>query len=219
MFYTAGLLSLSWFLFEDMLYYPLNEYVRLGLWSPNTQPSSIDYHYTSAKLEGVREITPCYSNERSFRPRITGLLLEYVDGSQRSVGQVRLDFLGTSKKVTTETMLIRFPEDKDPTYLMQWQTSIQSFNFVNPTSEERHQDLKVPMRGRLDWITYMFDSRVTHHENDEPQDEMRQVLAYDESQGLARSTPVCRTFSKVIGQTRMPTIHRGLNGHEINSTQ
>lgn len=76
---------------------------------------------------------------------------------------MRLDFLGTSKKVTIETMLIRFPGDEDPPYLMQWQTSIQSFDFVNLTSEERHQDLKVPMTGRLDWIAYMFDSHTTYH--------------------------------------------------------
>jgi hypothetical protein len=218
-FYTAGLQYVSWFLFEDILYYPMNEYVQLGLWTPSIQPLSNEFYHTSAKLEGVREITPCHSNRRSFLSQITGLLLEYIDGSQRSIGQVRLDFLGTPKKVTTETMLIRFLGDEDSACLMPWHSGIQSFDFINPTSEVRDQDLKVPMKGRLDWITYMFDFRITHHENDEPQDEMRQVLAYEESQGIARSTPVCRTFSKVFGYTKMSTIDWDLDGHEIDNTQ
>lgn len=73
----------------------------------------LEYH-TSARLDGVREVTPCiftpgrYSSEGG---KITGLLLTYTDGSRSSVGQVRPDTLGTSKIVTSDTMYLQYEND------------------------------------------------------------------------------------------------------------
>jgi hypothetical protein len=219
-FYTAGLQSPSWFFFENILYHPMHEYIQLGPWSPDTQLSALEYYYTSARLEGVREITPCHSWWEYSRELITGFLLKYFDGSRRSVGQVRLDFLGTQRQADTETLLIRFPKREDPGRITQWQTGIESFDFVDtiPEDEEEDHDLRVPIWGRLDWIICTYESRITHHRNAEPRDEMRHVLACEKNQGNARSNPVCRSLSKVFGETKVPTIHRGLNGHEINGS-
>ncbi|KAF5647621.1 uncharacterized protein FTJAE_1677 [Fusarium tjaetaba] len=71
-------------------------------------PSS--YH-TSAKLDDVREVTPCkfwqtwYFDEGE---KITGLLLTYTDGSRGSVGEIRPDKLGTPVAVTSDTMFFRY---------------------------------------------------------------------------------------------------------------
>ncbi|KAM0273826.1 hypothetical protein ACHAPA_001403, partial [Fusarium lateritium] len=224
-FYTSGPFTPSWFLFEDILHHPLNKYIQLHLRSPDIRRSFFECYYTSAKLDGVREITPCYSSWNT-PDTITGLLLAYFDGSRRSVGQVRLDLLGTTRKVTTETMLIMFPSS-DPLSVplsvpssvplsvplaenvKEWQSGIESYDFVEtiPPDEEDQEDqeknrrLIVPMRGRLDWVMYCYKSRITHHENDKPRDEMRQVFALEENQRTARSTPVRRSLSMVIGRT------------------
>ncbi|KIL88037.1 hypothetical protein FAVG1_08920 [Fusarium avenaceum] len=207
-FYTAGLQGPGWFFFEKILYYPLNEYIQLHSWLPNTQLSALEYYYTSAKLEGSI---------------ITGFLLEYVDGSRRSIGQVRLDYLGTPKKANTETLLIKFLRRKDPGTIPRWYNGIESFDFVNtiPQDEETGRYLRVPMRGRIDWIVCTYESRIAHHQNAEPRDEMRHVLAYEKSRGIARSNPVCRPLSKAFGETKMTPIkiRRGLNGPEIDSAR
>lgn len=223
MFYTAGLQGPGWFFFEKILYYPLNEYIQLHSWLPNTQLSALEYYYTSAKLKGVREITPCHSWWEWCRSIITGFLLEYVDGSRRSIGQVRLDYLGTPKQANTETLLIKFLGRKDPGTIPRWYNGIESFDFVNTIPQDKEEGcyLRVPMTGRLDWIVCTYESRITHHRNAEPRDEMRHMLAYEKSRGIARSNPVCRPLSKVFGETKMTPIkiHRGLNGPEIDSAR
>lgn len=43
--------------------------------------------------------------------KITGLLLTYDDGSRSSVGQVRLDTMGTPRTVTSDTMYLQYKGD------------------------------------------------------------------------------------------------------------
>ncbi|KAF5559483.1 hypothetical protein FNAPI_4702 [Fusarium napiforme] len=74
------------------------------LWLPSS-------HYTSAKLDDVREITPCKFWQTSFfveGEKITGLLLTYADGSRASVGEIRPDKLGTPVAVASVTMFLRY---------------------------------------------------------------------------------------------------------------
>ncbi|KAF4498914.1 hypothetical protein FAGAP_4927 [Fusarium agapanthi] len=71
-------------------------------------PSS---YYTSAKLDDVREITPCKFWQTWFfseGEKITGLLLTYNDGSRSSVGEIRPDKLGTPVAVTSNTMFFQY---------------------------------------------------------------------------------------------------------------
>ncbi|KAF5604859.1 hypothetical protein FPCIR_712 [Fusarium pseudocircinatum] len=77
------------------------------------QQSRLWYH-TSARLDSVREVTPCMFAQDSYGvAKITGLLLTYADGSRSSVGQVRLDTMGTPKAVTSDTMYLQY-EDNVP---------------------------------------------------------------------------------------------------------
>ncbi|KAG5763895.1 hypothetical protein H9Q72_008025 [Fusarium xylarioides] len=68
-------------------------------------------YYTSARLDDVREITPCMARPSWYYgqgEKITGLLLSYANGSRSSVGEVRLDKLGTPKAATSDTMFIQY---------------------------------------------------------------------------------------------------------------
>ncbi|KLO85008.1 Uncharacterized protein LW93_2893 [Fusarium fujikuroi] len=68
-------------------------------------------HHTSAKLDDVREITPCKFLQTWFfgeDEKITGLLFTYTDGSRSSVGEIRPDELGTPVAVTSDTMFFRY---------------------------------------------------------------------------------------------------------------
>ncbi|KAF4945845.1 hypothetical protein FGADI_11641 [Fusarium gaditjirri] len=72
--------------------------------------------YTSAKLDGLRDVTPCIQKGPFVWGEgeiITGLLLTYYDGSRSCIGDVRYDRLGTPEKVTSDTMWIRYVEHSD----------------------------------------------------------------------------------------------------------
>ncbi|KAF5720470.1 hypothetical protein FMUND_4292 [Fusarium mundagurra] len=74
-------------------------------------PQSRLWYHTSARLDGVREVTPCIFARDSYEvAKISGLLLTYADGSRSSVGQVRLT-MGTPKKVISDTMYLQYEDD------------------------------------------------------------------------------------------------------------
>ncbi|KAF5251216.1 hypothetical protein FANTH_3651 [Fusarium anthophilum] len=88
---------------QRQIHAPLGLRPRRG-WLPSS-------YYTSAKLDDVREITPCKFWQTWFfseGEKITGLLLTYNDGSRSSVSEIRPDKLGTPVAVTSDTMFFRY---------------------------------------------------------------------------------------------------------------
>jgi hypothetical protein len=80
-------------------------------WPTHLFPRHRPAYYTSAKLDGVREITPCMMLPLWYHgqgEKITGLLLSYTNGTRSSVGEVRPDRLGTPKAVISDTMFIQY---------------------------------------------------------------------------------------------------------------
>lgn len=70
---------------------------------PSHYSDDENYFYTSATLDGVVGMTPCRANIVDFGPAVVGLLLNYEDGQQASVGQVRLDMQVGSVTLETKT--------------------------------------------------------------------------------------------------------------------
>ncbi|KAF5251217.1 hypothetical protein FANTH_3652 [Fusarium anthophilum] len=105
--------SLSWFHFDSVLSWE-NPQARQIQPAWKTAPDmTIGTHYSSAKLDGVRDITPCIKRG-SFTcghdKIIQGLVLFYYDDTQTCIGEVRCDHLGTPQKVTSDTLWIRYVE-------------------------------------------------------------------------------------------------------------
>ncbi|KAF9779367.1 hypothetical protein IL306_001912 [Fusarium sp. DS 682] len=150
MFYTHAF-ALSWCHFDSVLTW---EHPQKRQIHPPWK-SEPDTHYTSAKLDGLREITPCI-NKGPFvwgkGEMITGLLLTYTDGSRNCVGDVRHDELGTPQTVTSETMWIRYVDYKpadatdadNGTYC--FDVGIEWFGFSRPLpASSFHQDEDSPI--------------------------------------------------------------------------
>ena len=57
---------------------------------PRHHQEDENYYYSTAVLDSVAAVTPCWAAERGV---VVGLLLHYRDGRQASLGQVRLDWL------------------------------------------------------------------------------------------------------------------------------
>lgn len=72
-----------------------------------------EYFYSSAPLTGVVRVIPCRSSYNG-ESAIVGLLLQYQDGRQRTVGRVQLNSLDPPVGVerSTERMMYRLSKDK-----------------------------------------------------------------------------------------------------------
>lgn len=108
--------NLYWFHFDSVFTWekPQTRHIQPA-WK--TAPDmTIDTHYSSAKLDGVREITPCIKRALFTWGEdeiIQGLLLTYDDGTRTCIGEVLYDDLGTPQKVTSDTLWMRYVEYKD----------------------------------------------------------------------------------------------------------
>ncbi|KAF4447882.1 hypothetical protein F53441_8632 [Fusarium austroafricanum] len=154
------------------------------------EPDNCQYHYSSAELEGVRQVTPCISWRKRRPDAILGLLLTYTDGRQRSVGQVRLDFLDTPIDVVSDTMWIVLPgvEESCPGCGTKHDTSGVDFISFNEPDEDKKTCIKIPFRGRLDWYFSEDDCHVFHHDDPVPQDEFLGILAQESAPGVLGTT-------------------------------
>ncbi|RGP64378.1 hypothetical protein FLONG3_9565 [Fusarium longipes] len=212
--------SRTWCHFEE-IYVSENPESRIfpsiSPWSPEIQAFNEPYYYTSAKLDGVSEVTPCL--DWNHCDAIVGLLLTYTDRRQASVGQILLDHLGAPQTVTSETMWLGYREAEDSTDShhppgrprIHWvgftDPTLHSGNargFVEETGEEDKPDqgdnltkyMMVPLRGRLDWAISESAYCWSHHDNDEPEDEMRSVLHHNSLSGGAQQLdPVLQPLS------------------------
>ncbi|KAF4963233.1 hypothetical protein FSARC_8731 [Fusarium sarcochroum] len=215
MYYATQDQSVTWMRFEKVS--TRNQFkVQLSTNKAfELDPSECKYHYSSAELDGVRQITPCNS-WRSHRPdAILGLLLTYADGRQRTVGEVRLDFLGDTIDVSSETMWLGHTERKEiglNACCAHTASGIDWISFSKPEEEEEEEEdddddddedsrgcFEVPMKGRLDW--YFSDHQCHlfhHHKAGEPQNEFGEALA--EEPASDSTDQFVESFSKIVGR-------------------
>ncbi|KAJ4016356.1 hypothetical protein NW766_004550 [Fusarium irregulare] len=197
MFYSRSGHCKTWLAFEK----PTNLEVWLGhgeatTWSgeievslpfPHDEPTSNNifcnnYLVASAPLHGVRSVTPCRAWGKDFSgDTIVGLLLTYLDGSQRCVGLVRPDHLEAPMEVRSGKIWLGSRKWKGerirPGPLIR---TIKCVRVIEPEPPENnlYEYLEVQMSGRLDWY---FDHVVScglapRTDVDERPDEMKEVL-------------------------------------------
>ncbi|KAF5541056.1 hypothetical protein FMEXI_8077 [Fusarium mexicanum] len=147
--------SLAWFHFDSVLSWERPQARQIQPAWDTAPDMAIGTHYSSAKLDGVRDITPCI-HRGPFTwgddEIIQGLLLTYYDNTRTCIGEVRWDCLGTPQKVTTDTLWIRYVEYKEADILDEnthcFDCGIEWFGFSQPLlgSFSSHKD----MDGRTD---------------------------------------------------------------------
>ncbi|KAF5649235.1 hypothetical protein F25303_4772 [Fusarium sp. NRRL 25303] len=161
--------TFSWFHFDSVLSWEKPQARQIQpAWKPAPE-MTIGTHYSSAKLYGVRDITPCI-NRGPFTwgddEIIEGLLLTYYDDTRTCIGEVRCDRLGTPQKVTSDTMWIRYVEYKKAGILDEnthcCDCGIEWFGFSQPLldSFSSHKDKDVPTD------EHDSDEEQTSHQDD-----------------------------------------------------
>ncbi|RBA12471.1 hypothetical protein FPRO05_03921 [Fusarium proliferatum] len=181
--------TFSWFHFDSVLSWEKPQARQIQpAWKP-AHEMTIGTHYSSAKLYGVRDITPCI-NRGPFTwgddEIIQGLLLTYHDDTRTCIGEVRCDSLGTPQKVTSDTMWIRYVEYKKAGILDEnthcCDCGIEWFGFSQPLlgSFSSHKDKDVPTD------EHDSDEEQTSHQDDssaedESEDETESDDDYDRS--------------------------------------
>ncbi|KAF5984964.1 hypothetical protein FCOIX_2307 [Fusarium coicis] len=176
--FQAHSFILSWFHFDSVLGWERPQARQIKPHWKTASDMTIDTHYSSAKLDGVREITPCINRE-SFTwgedKIIQGLLLTYYDGTRTCIGEVRCDDLGTPQRVTSDTLWIRYVEHKEARIIDEnthcFDCGIEWFGFSQPQrgSFSSRKDMDDPIDEQDS------DEEQTSHQNDgsaeEPKDE------------------------------------------------
>jgi hypothetical protein len=130
---------------------------------------------TSASLSDVRTITPCRGWKYEFAGQVVGLLLTYGDGRQSCVGQVRLDCLSTPLSVSSNNFWLGCTNRKIKSY--SWNMKFTLLCVSEPLPSEDTEYIEIPLRGRLEWAVSSWRSAVRHAEEEEPWDEIGQVMA------------------------------------------
>lgn len=103
-----------------------------------------NYFYSTANLDGVDTIVPCQRYIRG-RQRIVGLFLQFPEGRQSCVGQIRLDSLASPLQLSGhQRFWLGFSEDDHCPF-------VAGLELSEPTSSEGVSWLEVPLRGNLDW--------------------------------------------------------------------
>lgn len=200
MFYSRPELDCIWLAFEK----PTNLETWLGhgeitAWAGDINVSipapgnnsmvghgSLGRFVTSAPLHAVRSVHACRGWTRPHKGQVVGLLLTYIDGSQRCVGQVRPDHLEAPLEVRSDAIWL----DTGLTntvypFLIEsnWFPQVGRIRHVHITerpSNSGYACLKVPMTGRLDWHFSYDYSVVSHFGNGASRDEMKAVLKHQD---------------------------------------
>ncbi|PNP79976.1 hypothetical protein FNYG_06673 [Fusarium nygamai] len=188
MFHTESY-GLSWFHFDSVGSWERPQDRQIQPTWKTAPDMTIGTHYSSAKLDGVRDITPCIN--RGFftwgeDKIIQGLLLTYYDGTRTCIGEVRCDGLGTPQRVTSDTLWIRYVECKEAGILDDnthcCDCGIEWFGFSQPLlgSFSSHKD----MDNHID--EQDSDEEQTSHQDDnsaedESEDESESDDRYDRS--------------------------------------
>ncbi|KAK2683834.1 hypothetical protein RAB80_001780 [Fusarium oxysporum f. sp. vasinfectum] len=172
---------------------------RLGTSTPSTfhfrnLPSPLPtqakgFFASTAELRDVRTVAVCRNWRYSKDVGIVGMLLTYADGHQRSLGQIRLDYMEAPLMVASGKIWLGCDKPKN------W------LEVDEPLRDKNREYFELPLTGSLEWQSYRcWDytcHSVCHHESSELKDEMDQVLAREAESG-GRAPGVVKTFSVVV---------------------
>ncbi|KAF5604863.1 hypothetical protein FPCIR_716 [Fusarium pseudocircinatum] len=186
---------LSWFHFDSVLGWERPQTRQFQPAWKTASDMTIGTHYSSAKLDGVTDITPCIKTG-SFtwgqNEIIQGLLLTYYDGTRTCIGEVRCDDLGTPQRVTSDTLWIRYVEHKEAGILDEnihcCDCGIEWFGFsqpqLGPFSSDKDMDDPTDEQDSDEEQTSHQDNSSAEDESEdenESQDENESDDGYDRS--------------------------------------
>ncbi|KAJ4111691.1 hypothetical protein NW760_006689 [Fusarium oxysporum] len=159
---------------------------------------------STAELRDVRTVAVCRNWRYSKDVGIVGMLLTYADGHQRSLGQIRLDYMEAPLMVASGKIWLGCDKSKNvplpdgfwpPTNKIKW------LEVDEPLRDKNREYFELPLTGSLEWQSYRcWDytcHSVCHHESSELKDEMDHVLAHEAESG-GRAPGVVKTFSVVV---------------------
>lgn len=167
-----------------------------------------DFFTSTANLQDVRTISVCRGWREclvlSYRDPpdegIVGMLLTYADGRQRSVGQIRLDYMDPPLVVTSGKFWLGSDKSKEERLSGGFWPLRSNINWVEadtPLEHEKREYFEVPLTGSLEWHSYMagdyYHHLIIHHESNELQDnvdEIGEMLAREVESGELRPAVV-----------------------------
>ncbi|KAK1624561.1 hypothetical protein BDP81DRAFT_110713 [Colletotrichum phormii] len=137
----------------------------LALPTPSSQhPKSTffePYFYSTASLDGVVRIVPCQRYVRSML-RITGLLLQFSEGRQCCLGQVRLDSLGSPFQASShQAVWLIFSKDDNRPF-------VSALELSEPEDKKGPCCLEIQVRGQLDWWFSSRQCQVCYQDKSSP---------------------------------------------------
>ncbi|RKL46032.1 hypothetical protein BFJ72_g2941 [Fusarium proliferatum] len=150
----------------------------------------VDFFMSTANLQDVRTISVCrgwreclvLSHGNPPDEGIVGMLLTYVDGRQRSIGQIRLDYMGPPLMVTWGKFWLGSDKSEEEGLSEGFWPVAYNIKWVKvdkPLEDENREYFEVPLTGSLEWHSYMVGGRyrhlVLHHESNELQDNVDEI--------------------------------------------
>ncbi|CVK84813.1 uncharacterized protein FMAN_01740 [Fusarium mangiferae] len=152
--------------------------------------SNADFFTSTANLQNVRTISVCrgwreclvLSHADPPGEGIAGMLLTYADGRQRSVGQIRLDYMDPPLVVTSGKFWLGSDKSEEERLSGGFWPSRSNINWVEvdtPLEDEKREYFEVPLTGSLEWHSYMagdyYRHLVIHHESNKLQDKVDEI--------------------------------------------
>lgn len=192
-----------WLGFEQAMTWDQHD---IGISLPNSSKSTPyqfkELNSSNAELRDVRAVAVCRNWRYSKDAGIVGMLLTYADGHQRSLGQIRLDYMEAPLKVSSGKIWLGCDKsEKKPLPNGFWPGTfeIKWVEMDKPLQDKNREYFELPLTGSLKWESYSIGDlqSVCHHESSELQNETDRVLAREAESG-GRAPGVVKTFSVVV---------------------
>lgn len=113
------------------------------------------FMWSSAALDGVISLRQCHRQRSHSLNMVSGLELQYEDGSMTTVGEVRLDSLGDQTNISSSCVWLGFLATHEG---YPYITAIEA---AHPTQNEVTW-FQVPLTGRLEWWYSSQQCQVWH---------------------------------------------------------
>ncbi|KAG9508109.1 hypothetical protein J7337_001669 [Fusarium musae] len=177
-----------------------------GITFPNSPPPCQFKELLSwnAELRDVRAVAVGRNWRNSKDAGIVGMLLTYADGHQRSLGQIRLDYMEPPLIVSSGKIWLGSDKSENeplPEGFWPRTNRIKWVEVDKPVHDKNREYLELPLTGSLEWHSHSigeyYRHSVCHHESSELQNEMDQVLAREAESG-GRALVVVKTFSVAV---------------------